>query len=51
MIGTQSDEESIENLFDNINDLLNYVDEDATTSTTTTTTKKPIIINKGTFGH
>ena len=50
MIGTQSDDESIQTLFDKVNNLLDYVDEDATTSTTTTTTEKGIAhIDKGKY--
>ena len=48
MIGTQSEDESIQTLFNKVNNLLDNVDENATTSSTTTTTKKGIThIDKG----
>ena len=48
MIGTQSEDETIQTLFNKVNNLLDNVDENATTSSTTTTTKNGITyIEKG----
>ena len=50
MIGTQGspDDDNIDELFDNVNNLLeDFADEDATTSTTSTTTKIPLPNVKG----
>ena len=47
MIGTQTDEDNVEDFFNNVNRLLDSVDEDATTSTVSSTTKFPSINDKG----